>query len=542
MTAKRQSYMQPIKRWFDLGVKYNKYTILTLENIDESIENLHKQFSERKDAYKKELHRQKKMEEKRIEFAEAAQGFADYVAQLKKKVAGCTGEPEDKIAEVKAIYNNGEEGNEKLHHVAKIDKECHEMGISYNKHTELNLSILQTRWSQFQSFVENFLVSLSEDADVKAKLAAHAAEWEKKDAIENLKIAFAKKAGEINQWMQNAHGVLTIPLFAKSVADVQQAIAAVSQIEADLPSQDAAREEAAGIAHQLEESGFTGENPLSDLQLPQIDEKIAKTKSLTTERSGVLAEELQKQESHETLRVDFAKKATALNSWLDEQLAAVGQPSDQDESAQLAALGKMSGAQFEMEGSLAAVRAADQQLMDNSITENNHTALTIQDLEAKWKLLQKSIEDKRTVLNSTLEAKKGSQVSAEQLKELKEVFDHFDKDKNGVFDPLEFKACLSSLGEDVSDEDIKAISPDGQLTFEQYVAFMTKRMSDTTTQDEIQASFKLIAGDKPYVSEAEIRNNFQADTAEYLIANMPRSQVEPTAFDYTVFTSAVFSR
>lgn len=97
------------------------------------------------------------------------------------------------------------------------------MGITHNRHTDLSTAILHTRWNQFQGYVEHYLQSLQDDVAVKGKLAAHAAEWEHRDKLEDMKLAFAKKAGDLNRWLQNAHGLLTMPLNAKSVADVQQA-------------------------------------------------------------------------------------------------------------------------------------------------------------------------------------------------------------------------------------------------------------------------------------------------------------------------------
>ncbi|MFT5354810.1 MAG: Ca2+-binding EF-hand superfamily protein [Polyangiales bacterium] len=41
-----------------------------------------------------------------------------------------------------------------------------------------------------------------------------------------------------------------------------------------------------------------------------------------------------------------------------------------------------------------------------------------------------------------------------EVSELKEIFDHFDVDKNGVIDRNEFRALLRSLDEDFSEEDV----------------------------------------------------------------------------------------
>lgn len=45
-------------------------------------------------------------------------------------------------------------------------------------------------------------------------------------------------------------------------------------------------------------------------------------------------------------------------------------------------------------------------------------------------------------------------LSEDELAELKEIFDHYDADKNGVIDRNEFRALLKSLDEEFSEEDV----------------------------------------------------------------------------------------
>lgn len=44
--------------------------------------------------------------------------------------------------------------------------------------------------------------------------------------------------------------------------------------------------------------------------------------------------------------------------------------------------------------------------------------------------------------------------SEDELAELKEIFDHYDADKNGVIDRNEFRALLKSLDEEFTEEDV----------------------------------------------------------------------------------------
>lgn len=69
----------------------------------------------------------------------------------------------------------------------------------------------------------------------------------------------------------------------------------------------------------------------------------------------------------------------------------------------------------------------------------------------------------------------------EQLEELREAFEHYDKDGNGVIDPDEFRALCRGLGAGFEDAEIeaglRAIDTDGNGTieFEEFVDWWKDR-------------------------------------------------------------------
>ncbi|KAK2513234.1 hypothetical protein Q9966_016192 [Columba livia] len=122
-------------------------------------------------------------------------------------------------------------------------------------------------------------------------------------------------------------------------------------------------------------------------------------------------------------------------------------------------------------------------------------------------------------------------ISQEQLQEFRASFNHFDKDHGGALGPEEFKACLISLGYDVendrqkrggSDADARAgsslgdaefsrimslVDPNGSgsVTFQAFIDFMSRETTDTDTADQVIASFRVLAGDKNYITAEELR-------------------------------------
>lgn len=536
-TKKRAELDAAVAALQALAVKDNKYTILCVGDIDARHAVLLQEFKRRDEAYVTELARQKLMEEKRLAFAAAAKEFMDYVVSMKKQVVEASGEPEVQIGFISGLIKDGAEGKAKLAALDDMDKEMKQMGITHNRHTDLNVAILHTRWNMLNAFITNYLASLRDDVDIKQKIAAHQAEWEEKEKTEEIKIAFAKKVGELNQWLQNAIGVLTLPIFAKSVADVERLVEEARVLEAELAARGQTRADIKALSEQLA-ARHVVDNPIAELTLEQAEAKVANAAECLAVRKAELAQELSRQQSHEALRVKFAEHAGAVDAFLKAQLEGIaGTSGEVDE--QLEQLNGVSSRLCGHQGELVQVAADDRALIDAGITENPHTALTLQHLDAKWKLIQKSIEDKRALLSATLEQQKGSQVSEEQLRELKECFQHFDKDQDGVFELLEFKACCSSLGEDITDEEARKQCPDGKMTFAQYVDFMRARLADTATKEEIEKSFKVLASDKCFVTDVELKNGFDAATYQYLVQNMPKTA---DGFDYAAYTANLFSR
>ncbi|MCB9745492.1 MAG: EF-hand domain-containing protein [Alphaproteobacteria bacterium] len=47
------------------------------------------------------------------------------------------------------------------------------------------------------------------------------------------------------------------------------------------------------------------------------------------------------------------------------------------------------------------------------------------------------------------------ELSEEELQELRETFDHYDRDKSGAIDVVELSSLIEALGMDISDEELE---------------------------------------------------------------------------------------
>ncbi len=76
--------------------------------------------------------------------------------------------------------------------------------------------------------------------------------------------------------------------------------------------------------------------------------------------------------------------------------------------------------------------------------------------------------------------KKGN-VSEEMMVEIREIFDHFDKDSNGTIEVNEFADLLDALGAEMSAEEVRVgldvldTNRNGRIDFHEFVEWWSRR-------------------------------------------------------------------
>ncbi|KAL0169268.1 hypothetical protein M9458_033864, partial [Cirrhinus mrigala] len=83
----------------------------------------------------------------------------------------------------------------------------------------------------------------------------------------------------------------------------------------------------------------------------------------------------------------------------------------------------------------------------------------------------------------------------------------------------------------------------GVVSFQSFIDFMTRETADTDTAEQVIASFRILAADKPYILADELRRELPPDQAEYCISRMPPYAgpgALPGALDYTAFSTALY--
>jgi len=262
-------------------------------------------------------------------------------------------------------------------------------------------------------------------------------------------------------------------------------------------------------------------------------------------RKHALDAELSKQQHNESLRVSFAEKAKALHAFIQEQSAFVNSNSTAELEEQLKEIQHRKPTIFGGSEQLSAVEGLNTQLSEAGVTHNPHTDLTFPTLRADFNQLVKETNNKETLIQKEIIQKTGSRVSAEQLAEFREVFDHFDKDRRGSLNRLEFKSCLQSLGEDLADGEldkiISAIGSEGKVPFDSFCDFMANKSADSDSKDQIVEAFRALGGDKGFITEDELRRALPAEKVAYLTKAMPLHNGQAGNYDYIAWANKCFS-
>lgn len=410
---------------------------------------------------------------------------------------------------------------------------------------ELGYSDMETLRSRKETLVTGPWVALQETSVArKATLEeAHARLQE----IEDLLLEFAKRSAQFNIWLDSVDEVLTDPVVVESVEAVTQLQTALDEFLASSADKTAEFEAIGGIAEQLRGHG-TAENTYSKLSYADLTNKWNAFQGLVESRKQKLASETTTQEENEAIRVEFAEKANEFNAWINEQSTAVSAITSGEKSleekladAQQANANVQSNSHRFEEAA-----ASNQKLEDARITDNKHTELTIEVLKLRWEKLANLAKETEDLIHKQILAKKNTDVSPDELKEFRDCFDHFDKDKNGSLERLELDACLKSLGEDLNEGQLTRVleeyGKEGIIPFDQFVEYMIKTRKGSDTPDSIKASFRIMADEKDFITEAQIRAVLPPARAEYLVANMPAYPGVDGAYDYNKFTDDLYAQ
>uniref|UniRef100_F7HBQ7 Actinin alpha 2 n=1 Tax=Callithrix jacchus TaxID=9483 RepID=F7HBQ7_CALJA len=393
------------------------------------------------------------------------------------------------------------------------------------------------------------------------------------ETIDQLHLEFAKRAAPFNNWMEGAMEDLQDMFIVHSIEEIQSLITAHEQFKATLPEADGERQSIMAIQNEVEKViqsysiRISSSNPYSTVTMDEIRNKWDKVKQLVPIRDQSLQEELARQHANERLRRQFAAQANAIGPWIQNKMEEIARSSIQITGAledQMNQLKQYEHNIINYKNNIDKLEGDHQLIQEALVFDNKHTNYTMEHIRVGWELLLTTIARTINEVETQILTRDAKGITQEQMNEFRASFNHFDrvpvstylkgnagdiKQKNGLMDHEDFRACLISMGYDLGEAEFARImtlvDPNGQgtVTFQSFIDFMTRETADTDTAEQVIASFRILASDKPYILAEELRRELPPDQAQYCIKRMPAYSGPgsvPGALDYTAFSSALY--
>ncbi|XP_075692390.1 alpha-actinin-4 isoform X3 [Rhinoderma darwinii] len=383
------------------------------------------------------------------------------------------------------------------------------------------------------------------------------------EAIDQLYLEYAKRAAPFNNWMEGAMEDLQDMFIVHTIEEIEGLIAAHGQFKSTLPDADREREAILDIQSQAQKIAdinhikLTSGNPYTSVSPKTINSKWEKVQQLVPKRDNALQGEQDKQQSNESLRLQFANQANVVGPWIQSKMEEIGRIAIEMHGTledQMSHLKQYEQGVINYKPNIDKLEQQHQLIQEALIFDNKHTNYTMEHIRVGWEHLLTTIARTINEVENQILTRDAKGISQEQMHEFRASFNHFDKDHTGALGPEEFKACLISLGYDVENDrqgDVEFnrimanVDPNnsGMVTFQAFIDFMSRETTDTDTADQVIASFKVLAGDKNFITAAELRRELPPDQAEYCISRMAPyhgPDTVPGALDYMSFSTALY--
>ena len=85
-----------------------------------------------------------------------------------------------------------------------------------------------------------------------------------------------------------------------------------------------------------------------------------------------------------------------------------------------------------------------------------YTPETVHSLNAVWNVLGTVLDDAEESLRGQILAQRDESITPEQIKEIKEVFEFFDQDRDDNLKVSEFRDCCTGIGMVMTDDELAA--------------------------------------------------------------------------------------
>ena len=386
--------------------------------------------------------------------------------------------------------------------------------------------------------------------------------FENQKVIDSLQTDYESKSSDIIQFVDEELPVLlgescpTSPMRKEmTLKNIKQALDKLNTFRSgELNDKRSVKESLESILSNLQTALSTAKRPAyeppSEQSSDVINEKWSEVEIAANEKLSKLR--LSYTEKKKSVCEDYLKGTTDLNNMLKQISSEVRSATGEDLEMLLEQVQKCKEQVIELstndESILIKCLEASKELSDASVSVDDIAGLegSIEDIERDLSDLLRLIGKKIAFLESQIQAKKNSGVSAEKLSEIKETFDHFDENSNGFLTSDEFSNCLKGLGKDFTDEAVAKMFKENNdnkqgMAFTEFVKIMTKMEADADSPDEILNSLVEL---QPEGSEGltydELEKTLGEETAAHFAERIPRK--ESGVYDFKTYIRDIYEK
>ncbi|XP_032477140.1 alpha-actinin-1 isoform X10 [Phocoena sinus] len=429
---------------------------------------------------------------------------------------------------------------------------------------ESDLAAHQDRVEQIAAIAQELNeLDYYDSPSVNARCQRICDQWDNLGALTQKRREALERAAPFNNWMEGAMEDLQDTFIVHTIEEIQGLTTAHEQFKATLPDADKERLAILGIHNEVSKIvqtyhvNMAGTNPYTTITPQEINGKWDHVRQLVPRRDQALMEEHARQQHNERLRKQFAAQANVIGPWIQTKMEEIGRISIEMHGTledQLSHLRQYEKSIVNYKPKIDQLEGDHQLIQEALIFDNKHTNYTMEHIRVGWEQLLTTIARTINEVENQILTRDAKGISQEQMNEFRASFNHFDRDHSGTLGPEEFKACLISLGYDIGNDPqgeaefariMSIVDPNrlGVVTFQAFIDFMSRETADTDTADQVMASFKILAGDKNYITVDELRRELPPDQAEYCIARMAPytgPDAVPGALDYMSFSTALY--
>ncbi|XP_067307416.1 alpha-actinin-4 isoform X3 [Pseudorasbora parva] len=456
------------------------------------------------------------------------------------------------LSEIKALLKKHEAfesdlaaHQDRVEQIAAIAQELNELDYYDSPSVNARCQKICEQWDALGSLTQNRRESLERTE-------------KQLESIDELYLEYAKRAAPFNNWMEGAMEDLQDMFIVHNIEEIQGLITAHEQFKSTLPEANKEREAIQAIQTEVQKIAqyngikLAGNNPYTSITPQSIDKKWEKVQQLVPQRDQALKEELARQQSNDHLRRQFANQANMIGPWIQNKMEEIGRISIEMNGTledQLTHLRQYEQSIIEYKPNIDQLEGDHQLIQEALIFDNKYTSYTMEHLRVGWEQLLTTIARTINEIENQILTRDAKGISQEQLHEYRTSFNHFDKKRTGIMDSDDFRALLISTGNSLGEAEFARImgivdpNNSGAVTFQAFIDFMSRETTDTDTADQVIASFKILAGDKNYITAEELRRELPPDQAEYCIARMAPyagPDAVPGALDYMSFSTALY--